>query len=97
MVSSRREAAVGYNTPMGSATDKKAAGLIARYAGRLRFPQLLVVTALLFLLDLFVPDFIPFVDEVLLGLATLLLATWKRRKDPSAPDAERVIDVKPDA
>ena len=27
-----------------------------------------------------VPDVIPFVDELLLGLMTLLLAAWKKRR-----------------
>jgi hypothetical protein len=56
------------------------APLIARYAGRLRFPQLFVLTAALFLIDVAVPDFLPFVDEILLALATILLATWRRQK-----------------
>ena len=30
--------------------------------------------------DLFLPDLIPFVDEILLGLSTLLLAAWRRRR-----------------
>jgi hypothetical protein len=55
-------------------------GLLLRYLGRLRFPYLLIATALLFLVDLVVPDFIPFVDEILLGLATLLLASWRKRE-----------------
>ena len=55
--------------------------LILRIAPRLRFPQLFALTAGLFLLDLAIPDLIPFVDEIILGLATLLLGTWKARKD----------------
>ena len=42
-----------------------------------RFPTLLKVTAGLFVADLIVPDFIPLVDEILLGLATLILSRWK--------------------
>lgn len=53
---------------------------VMRYASQLRFPQLFYFTAALFVIDLFVPDVLPFVDEILLGLATLLLAGWKRRK-----------------
>ena len=30
-------------------------------------------------------DPIPFLDEILFGLGTLLLANWKRRKDPEVP------------
>jgi hypothetical protein len=59
-------------------------GIVNRVAGRLRFPHLLLLTAGLFLLDLLVPDLIPFADEVLLGLATLILAAWRKRGDPPA-------------
>jgi hypothetical protein len=53
--------------------------VVARLA-RLRFPALFVVSAGLFVLDLFVPDLIPFADEVMLGLATALLASWRKRR-----------------
>jgi hypothetical protein len=52
--------------------------LILRYLGGLRFPYLLVVTASLFFLDLLIPDVIPFADEILLGLVTLVLARLKK-------------------
>lgn len=71
--------------------------LIARFAGRLRFPQLFAITGLLFLLDLLFPDFIPLVDEMILGLLTLLLGVWKRDEKVVEPEAERTIkDVTPD-
>jgi hypothetical protein len=57
-----------------------ALGLILRYLSTLRFPYLLVVTATLFVVDLLVPDFIPYADEILLGLLTLVLSRLKRRK-----------------
>lgn len=60
-------------------------GPILAFAGRLRFPTLFLVTAALFILDLLVPDMIPLVDEILLGLATLVFAAWKRRHDPRPP------------
>ena len=44
----------------------------------LRFPVLLVLTALLFLADLLIPDVLPFVDEVLLALVTVLLGRLRR-------------------
>ncbi|BAV97468.1 hypothetical protein ABIE09_004757 [Lysobacter enzymogenes] len=53
------------------------------FLGRLSYPRLFLLTAGLFALDLVVPDFIPFIDELLLGLGTLLLANWKKRKQPS--------------
>lgn len=55
-------------------------GPLLRWIGRLSYPRLFVLTALLFAVTLFVPDPIPFVDELLLGLGTLLLANWKGRK-----------------
>lgn len=60
--------------------------LLTRFASRLRFPQLFFLTAGLFLLDLLIPDFIPFADEILLALATLLLGAWQR--DRAASSAE---------
>ena len=58
------------------------APLIA-FLARLRFPALFAVTALLFILDFFIPDIIPFADEILLGLGAALLGSWKKRKDPT--------------
>src|SRR5690606_16130780 len=45
--------------------------LLLRYLGRLRFPTLMLLTGALFLLSLVLPDPIPPVDELLLGLVTL--------------------------
>lgn len=52
------------------------------WARRLRYPTLFKITAVLFALNLVILDPIPFVDEILLGLGTLLLANWKDRKAP---------------
>ena len=54
--------------------------LILRIARRLRFPQLFMLTAGLFVLDVLIPDLIPFLDEFVLGLATLLFGAWTKRK-----------------
>lgn len=66
--------------------------VLARLAG-LRFPVLAAITAGLFVLTLVVPDPIPFVDELLLGLATLLLASWKRRRAPVPPGDRATADT----
>jgi len=50
----------------------------------LRYPTLFKITATLFVLSMLLPDPIPFIDEILFGLGTLLLANWKRRKEPVA-------------
>lgn len=52
---------------------------LGRFLGRLRFPQLFVLTAVVFLVDLAIPDVIPFVDEILLGLGSLILGSLKER------------------
>lgn len=52
---------------------------VLEWARRLRYPTLFKLTAGLFALTLFIPDPVPFVDEILLGLGTLLLANWKNR------------------
>jgi len=53
---------------------------LIQYASRLRFPKLLALAAVVFVVDLILPDVIPFADEILLGLITLLLGTLKKRK-----------------
>jgi len=63
------------------------AKLVSRFAAKLRFPYLFLLTAGLFLLDLVIPDVIPFADELLLGLGALLLGSLRRRKlDEAGPD-----------
>jgi hypothetical protein len=44
---------------------------------------LAILAGVLFLASLLIPDPIPLVDELLLGLLTLLLAQWKRRRNPA--------------
>lgn len=57
-------------------------GALLRRAQNLRFPRLAALVATLFVLDLLIPDVIPFIDEILLGLATLLLANLRNRRTP---------------
>jgi Family of unknown function (DUF6116) len=73
-------------TPWSAIRDR-----LVRYASTLRFPKLLAITAALFVIDLVFPDVVPFVDEILLGLISLLFASLKKRnglpcqKDESRP------------
>lgn len=52
---------------------------VQRVAGRLRFPYLFLLTAALFLIDVFVPDMIPFIDEILLGLGVVLMGSLRKK------------------
>ncbi|NJD31485.1 MAG: hypothetical protein FIB04_06320 [Gammaproteobacteria bacterium] len=54
--------------------------IVTRFASRLRFPTLFWLVAGLFVLDVFVPDLVPFADEILLALGTLLLGSLKKRR-----------------
>jgi hypothetical protein len=59
---------------------------VTRFAAGLRFPTLFKLVATLFVVDLFIPDIIPFMDEILLALGTLLLGSLrKRRASPLEP------------
>lgn len=67
---------------------------LLNWARRLRYPTLFKVTAIAFAISILWPfDPIPFIDEIVLGLGTLLLASWKDRKpkpgDPLEGDAAR--------
>ena len=52
---------------------------LSDFLAQLRFPYLFLLTAAVFFLDVLVPDLVPFADEVLLGLGTLLLSKLKRK------------------
>jgi hypothetical protein len=54
------------------------------HVARLRQPQLFLLAGGVFLADLLIPDVIPFVDEILLGIVTAILGSWRRKKDAGA-------------
>lgn len=74
--------------------------LVRRYLGRLRFPALFLLTMALFALNVAVPDPIPFVDEILLALVGLLLASLRERgrdREDASPDDPSVEEADRDA
>ncbi len=64
-------------------------GIVTRFAAGLRFPTLFAITATLFVIDLIIPDVIPFVDEILLALGTLVLASIRKRRVPTPEGSPR--------
>ena len=64
--------------PVAMASPQSSA--VLEFARGLRLPTLFLITAGVLVVDVLLPDPIPFVDEVLLGLVTLMLASWKRRR-----------------
>jgi hypothetical protein len=65
-------------------------GGLSRFFSRLRSPVLFTFIAGLFLLDVLIPDFVPFIDEILLAAATVMLSRWRKPE----PAAQRDIDTR---
>lgn len=55
-------------------------GPVLRFIARLRFPYMFIITAILFLVDLALPDVIPFADELLLGLLAIILGSIRKKR-----------------
>lgn len=75
---------------------RAAIAILGRYGATLRFPHLLLLAGAIFVINLIVPDPLPLVDELFLGLVTLLFATWRdERKKKDADLAERTTQRPP--
>jgi len=55
--------------------------LFLAYANQLKYKKLFLLILSLFVIDLLVPDMIPMIDEIILGLLTIILANWKKEKE----------------
>jgi hypothetical protein len=53
------------------------------FLARLRYRSLFLVAAALLAIDLVIPDAIPFADEVLLGIVTIVLSRLRKPKEVS--------------
>ncbi|MEO8504943.1 MAG: DUF6116 family protein [Acidobacteriota bacterium] len=73
-----------------------AGQVAAKAASRIKFPKLLALFAALWLLDMFIPDPIPFFDEIMLALATAIFGLWRERV-PTEQQHLQVKDVTPSA
>lgn len=63
---------------LGKVARAGAVGAFLRWSSSLRFPYLLLMTSLLFVANLFIPDMIPLLDEIIMGLVTVLLASLRK-------------------
>ncbi len=72
-------------------------GVLSRFLGRLRFPQLFGLAALLFVVNVFIPDPLPFLDEALLAILTMILSQIRSPDDEDDTEDERppMKDVTP--
>lgn len=57
--------------------------LVGSLVGRLKYPWVFTLLVVLFVVDLLVPDPIPFIDELMLALLTLLVGSWRTRRKES--------------
>lgn len=80
---------------MPSASNQVGKTLLTGWVSRLRFPQLFTFTAVLFVVDFLVPDLIPFLDEILLAAATLLLANLKDKTVVAEAEKPPEKDITP--
>ena len=79
---------------MSAASKLGVGGIIQKYFSGLKFRWLFALVALVFGVDLVIPDFIPFADEILLGLLTVLLGSWRKKKEVKKVGS-RQADPKP--
>jgi len=62
---------------MGAARQGLIEKLVRRAAPGIRFPRLFAVFLILLILDILIPDPIPFLDEIVLALGTILFGMWR--------------------
>ena len=64
--------------------------ILMTFANKLKFRNLFLLVVVLFIFNLFIPDFIPFIDEIILGLVAIILANI--RKDKELVDKGDIIE-----
>ena len=72
------------------------AGFLLRWASGLRFPYLFLLTALLFVFNLFIPDIVPVADELIMGLVAMTLASIRKKPGQESIAKSPTEDVKAD-
>ena len=66
---------------------KRIASRLSSYLESLRFPWLLLLATVLFFVNLFIPDALPFIGEILLALVAIILGRLKRKpKQEDSPE-----------
>ncbi len=61
-------------------TPSSLASMFLAFANRLKFGKLFMIIVGLFFVDLLIPDFIPLIDEIILGLMAIILANLKKER-----------------
>lgn len=66
--------------------------VVGNVAGRLRYPWVFGLLVAALTVDFFVPDPVPFIDELVLALLTVFVGSWRNRRqvqDPNSTPAPR--------
>ncbi len=71
---------------------RKLLGPVHRFLERRRFPTLLIMLASLFVANVFIPDPIPLIDELIMLVATVAVGAFRK---PRKADHELADDTKP--
>lgn len=72
---------------------RPAQGILRQWISGLRFPWLVGIAAALFVIDLFIPDALPFVDEIILAAVMAGLASFrKKRRERAAGEVPASIE-----
>ena len=70
-------------------------GILRRFLSSLRFPQLFLLLAALFAIDIVTPDPILLIDEAILGVLAVMLGMWRNRGEASLDDGPEMKNVTP--
>ena len=73
----------------------QVAAILVDPDARCAHSQLFAIAASLFFIDLLIPDLIPFIDEILLGLLTLLLGSMQNKPEAVQEAEKQVKDITP--
>jgi hypothetical protein len=71
---------------------KSIVSRLSRYLESLRFPWLLLLASLLFVVNLFIPDALPFIDEILLAIVAIILGKLKRKPENGEQATDQAVD-----
>ena len=71
-------------------------GLFLSFANKLKFRNVFLIIIVLFIVDIFIPDFIPLIDEIILGLLAIILANWKKERNQKEIDEGEIIKEEKD-
>ncbi len=70
-------------------------GVIRKFLSSLRFPQLFLLLAALFAVDMVTPDPILFIDEAILGVLAVMFGMWRGRSEPEPEDVSEMKNITP--